>query len=359
MPSVVSSLLWLLPAVTPPVEPAEPATLLFDVPTECASMSEFRHILAQEHQIELAELSGVELLLETGEEGYVLSWRDPSTERKFVEEDCRTLFRTAVVIAASFIHPEGATEAGADSPKQEGALLMVGQPERPAEVEPSDQGEISSESEAAPQDAEPMAPALKQDQASEEDALPNDEGTSEGERAPDSPPPAASLWPLQTELSVGAGIRLGLSPSVGILLEGEGALLFGPLGLAVALAYAPPTTHFLEEEVGIRLESWLLQVGAAFRPLERLRIDLGFCAVRVVGESSNVSNPARDGVWMWAPRLDTAVVVAQHRVVDLEVVGSLWVGANTPRFEISRVGEIYRLPRLGGALYFRGNFANR
>ncbi len=295
--------------------PAE-ETLVFDVPEECGNAQKFEETLLAEHQLSLSELSPFRLelqpeaVVQAEATGFVLTWEDRHGERRFHDPDCHTLFRTAVVVAASSAQEseespaaesdrEGAVTGGAAvtaGAAPQGDAAVVDDPETKSEAAPKGEKMVTDSAalDAESHDGESAEPPFESEPGGQTDTSP-EEAPAPAVESEESEDQGASGSDRKTNLrwegSLQAGLSWGLAPSTAFLTEIEGAVLFPQFGVAVGLGYAPRTTTLREEDLGLRLESWIFQLQATGRPIERLRIDLGLQAGYLVGRSTGVSNP--------------------------------------------------------------------
>lgn len=312
-----------------------------EVGAACGTPEEFFSILDHEHQLTPRELTFERVTLAPDGEQFRLDWSDPQGTRTLRDPDCRTLFRSLIVMAVASVRAQKLEESPPGPSGSEPAPA-------PAPDEPLP--------EPAPVDtAPPLVPETPR-------AAP---ARSPRPSASDSPSPgrrtARGGTPLRIggEGSLGIGGAVSLLPNPAFFAEVAGAALLGPAGLSLAVRYFPPSSSTVSGPVGIRLDAWAGRVGVLYEPIPNLRADLGCSATYLVGEGVGVRSPGRDGVWLFAPELDLSAPVLRRRIWSLEVGLRGWVGVNTPRFEINGEGEIYRAPPAGAALFLRGKIQGR
>ncbi len=311
-----------------------------EVGAACGTAEEFFSILAHEHQLSPTELTFERVTIAPDGQQFRLDWSDAQGIRTLHDPDCRTLFRSLIVMAVASFRAQKLEEPPPTEPS-------VSAPEPAPEEQPLPPP--TSSVEAAP----PLVP--------------------ETPRAPSARSPRSStqVSPARRDLGSGSPLHIGgegslgiggavsLFPSPAFFAEVSGAALVGSGGLSLALRYFPPSSSTLAGPVGIQLDAWAGRVGALFEPMPRLRADLGFSATYLLGEGLGVRSPSRDGVWLLAPELDISAQILASGTWGVDVGLRGWVALNAPRFEIDGEGEIYRAPPAGAALFLRGKIQGR
>ncbi|HEX6271718.1 MAG TPA: hypothetical protein VFZ53_01695 [Polyangiaceae bacterium] len=214
--------------------------------------------------------------------------------RELRHTDCRTLFRSAVVIAAASYQEERRRQA---SP------------------------------------AEPPAPASP--------------------RAPPSAPPEPSSPSIRFFLGGGIGAAAGPLPAVSPLFE----LAFGAerekLGLSLALRYFVGTEAREPSGHGVLVNGFGARLMVAYEPWRPLRASAGVGVYRLSGEGRGTFEPLSDETVAVEPALELMALPVRTDAFELGIaVGAHWAAVQ-PSFVIGGYGEVFEVPRFGGEGLFR------
>lgn len=321
------------------------AQISFSAPRECGSQDEF---LAEVRALQSADAPSIavtSVLIAQPRQGvYELTLEGPSVRRVLSDGECRTLFRTAVVIAAA-----AATEAPAlvgESPAPVPAVPLDGNPapEAPAVAAPPAQPAGVA---AAPP---PAAPAALPPPASED----HPPAAAESTASAASPPSAVHF-----RVAAGGGVASGLSPDAALLFELGGALGSNRWGGSLVFKYLPNDAATTEGNVGLELETLGARAGGFLAPFEFLRVEAGVAVYRLTALGTGVRYPDTDSVWLVAPELEVVFVARLSPHWALEAGPQGRVGLTRPTFQVEPETEVFQVPRFGAAVVFRLQWASR
>ena len=313
-----ASALWL-------ATPTAFAQFNFSAPPECGSQDEF---LAEVRALQRADAASIRvtsiLIHETTPGQFELRLDGPEGRRVLTDPECRTLFRSAVVIAAA-AGGEGATpEAPLPPPATTASPAPTASPPAPtqAPIPP-------------PAPVAPPAPALAAFAAAPE--------------PPPSSPPSERYW----RFAAGGGVATGLSPDAALLLELGAAYGSEVWGGSLLLKVLPRSSATTQGEVGLDLETIGGRPGLFYAPLSYLRAEVGLAIYRLTARGTGISDPTTDSVWMAAPELEVVFIARLSPAWALELGPQGRVGLTRPTFEITPETEVFQIPRFGAALVFR------
>lgn len=322
----------------------------FAVPAECGSSGEFFETLEREHQVAPADLTFEQVRLGGDGDGFRLDWVDEQGLRTFRDPDCRTLFRTAIVIAVSGVRER--ERAVPEPPAPLAPEETPGSNLTPVVLPAAGAAAAVSAPTAAPEKVAPLTP---------EKPLPTDPRPKAQDPAPQPSQRRRTGAPrrFRGEAALAVGGAVALFPKPAFFAELSGGLLVGRAGTSLSLRYLPPSESRTQGSPGIRLEGWAGRLGVLYEPMAWLRADLGLGVTYLMGAGTGVRAPAEDGVWLFAPELDLAGRVFARGPFAFDAGVRGWVALNAPRFEVDGEGEIYRVPPAGAALFLRGRVGSR
>ncbi len=274
-----------------------------DVPAECGSAAEFDAELVRLLGAQASELSPYTLTITPDEAGgqYVLRMSFRGEQRELRDADCRTLFKSAVVVAAAAIKPDLARDDAQPPP-----------PVPPSPAPPAER------------DSTPLAPA-----------------------------PAPSPEPRHVGLGVAAGAMAGLVPDVAPLLEISALAQSHGWGALLALRYTALSEAEAEGGRGVEVRAFGARVGASYSPVEVARLSAGLEVDLMVGRGTGVETPLSDAAWSVAPSLELTGILADIDGLRLELgLQGRWAVLR-PRFHIEGYGDAYEVPAFGAAGLFR------
>jgi hypothetical protein len=290
----------------------------FQVPEGCGSRAEFERELERLLGSETLEPSSYELTIAPSEQnrGYLLRMIVRGEQRELRDPDCRTLFKSAVVVIAASVKPD---------------LL----PPRSEEPEP------------APTETPPPPASEKQSTS----AAPID--TVE---ARTSDPPSSEAQPAwRGSIGVGGGVVAGLVPELAPLVEIRGLAERGRLGGALSARYVAVGTEELAGERGVEIRAIGGRAAGLYRPLEFARLSAGLEGDLMLGRGTGVTTPLSDAAWSLAASLEIAAIPVMVAGWEFELALQGRWALLRPRFQIEGVGDAYRVPSFGGGGVFRAS----
>lgn len=290
----------------------------FQVPDGCGTRAEFERELERLLGSETLEPSSYDLSIAQSSEGggYLLRMTIRGTERELGDADCRTLFKSAVVVAAASVKP--------DLLSAEPAVNAVSQPES-----------------SPPSSEQPSATVAQSDTIAV------------------SPPPATAAsddsasW--RGGIGIGGGAIAGLVPGVAPLVEVRGLAERARFGGLLSLRYVAVGTEELEGERGVEIRSFGGRVAALYQPADFARLTAGLEADLMLGQGTGVTTPLSDEAWSLAASLEIAAIPFRLAGIELELALSGRWAFLRPRFEIGGFGDAYRVPAFGGAGVIRAS----
>jgi len=310
------------------VAPTALAQVTFSAPADCGSEQEF---LAEVRALQRADSESIRvtsvIIQERGAGGYELRLDGPEGGRVLTDPDCRTLFRSAVVIAA----------AAGGEPAAEPAAPEAPLPPPVAEVNPAPP--TAAPAAAAPVPAAPVAPTT---------ALPAEVPIPDSDR-PTAPEPSEYYW----RLAVGGGATTGLSPDIALVLELGAAFGSEVWGGSLVLKYLPQSSSTTDGDLGLDLETVGGRSGILYAPVSFLRLEAGLAVYRLTARGTGISHPTTDSVWLAAPELEVMFRAQLSRAWALEIGPQGRVGLTQPTFQVEPEKEVFQVPRFGAALIFR------
>lgn len=305
------------------------AEMRFEVPERCGTEAEFRRELqalvgnaAQETEPAVLEIT------EQVDGQFRLQLELLGEVRELADADCRTLFRSAVVIAAASARsadpePPAPAPAPPEPPPAPPAAAEVPEepPRRPVEAEKAR--------------VEPPPPPIDAPRAAR---------TTENE----APRPA------KLALAAGIGLSGGTVPGTSALLEVRAGLDPAPVGLAVSARYWPGSEAERDGRsvhvtaVGGRAAA-LIELGSV------LHTSLGLEVDRLSGTGQEgVSGRSSDAVWLLAGALDLNAIPWSVEDLRLELGLGVQLALVRPRFVVNGFGPVYEVPDVGGGAIIRG-----
>jgi hypothetical protein len=304
----------------------------FEVPAACGTREEFAG--------EVARLLGTganagtmpdQLTIEPtqGAAGYRLRLILGTERRELADPDCRTLFRSAVVITAAAARRE--------------ALPM-----------PPPQGaDVAVETPAAPTPAAAVVPAANAPRP----AVPAPGKASRAITAPDRTPTdsaSAKPAPLPVRLGVGLGAAAGIGtvPGVGASLELDTRLTVGVGSAKVAASYWF-AKRAERDGRGVRIDALALRATGGLNLTPYLNVAVGVAVARWVGSGRSVAASSTDVVWDLLPVLEVSATPWKFRHFSVELGARGQLSTSRPRFVVTGYGDIYRVPLLGGEATIR------
>jgi hypothetical protein len=268
----------------------------FDLPETCGTEQEFRVELEKLAGAHAAQAYPLKLAISPSAAGNYRLFLDMRGEvRELEHADCRTLFRSAVVIAAASVKP--ASEPRRTPPRS---------PE--SRIEP--------------------APARPQREESH----------------------------LHGAAALGTGIAFGVLPGPAAVLELRGSLESRFWGVALSGKFLPKK-HASQEGRGVDVTAVGGRLAGMLRPIDPLLLSAGLDAewLRGAGDAG-ISERQTDSAWALAPSLELAFIPFDSRHLRIEVAAQGRISLLRPRFVVTGFRDLYQVPRFGGAGLVRGTF---
>jgi len=276
----------------------------FELPSECGSEAEFRERLGALAGVDATRAMPSSLVIaadDTG--GFRLTLGLGGETRVLAHTDCRVLFRSALVIAATTANPE---------------LELEGLPAEPAPTVPAPVPAPASTA-ASP----PERPASK----------------PKTERSPGIP--------VQGSLAAGVGIGVGIVPKAAPVFELRAAAHFGRWAAALSGQYLLPAVATSEGR-SVDIQGAGARLTGRVTPHRLVALSLGVEADWLHGHgSTGISSPTNDSAWTVAPLAEVALVPWQSRHFSFEIAALGRVALLRPVFEVTGYGTVYEVPRWG------------
>lgn len=239
--------------------------------------------------------------------------------RTLLHADCRTLLRSAIVIAAASVRPELGAEQGASEVPAGGAQVE----ERPARAQ---------NPRRVPRGSPPLARTVR---------------VVRPQRSV-----AAGWHPV---LGGGAGVAFGVVPGASAAFELYAAGVFeGRWGFSVGGRYLTPRDA-RKDRREVEIHAWGGRVAGLFLPVPRLKLTAGLEADWLPAEGRGIAGGAgSDSAWSLAPFVEVAASpwTSGHMRLELALQGQAAIVR--PRFIVTGFGDVYRVPPAGGAGVLRG-----
>lgn len=278
----------------------------FQVPAACGSEAEFRERLAALAGVDATRAMPSSLVITAdGGGGFRLTLGVGGETRELVHPDCRVLFRSALVIAATAANPELELD--------DAALELP--PAAPAPPY------TSQTTPAAPVPAEAPQHAAK--------------------------PERTSNRVLRGSVAAGAGIGLGVAPNAAPVFELRAAAHFNRWAATLSGHYFPPSVATSEGR-RVEIQGAGARLAGRVAPHRLVALSLGLEADWLHGEGGgDISSPTKDSAWAVAPLAEVALVPWQNRHFSFEIAALGRVALLRPVFEVTGYGTVYEVPRLG------------
>lgn len=283
----------------------------FQLPAECGTEAEFRERLAALAGVDATKAMPSSLVIAAdGAGGFRLTLRVDEEARELVHPDCRVLFRSALVIAATAANPELELDAA--------ALALPPVSSAPPPPRPATTAAPASLPSATREQATPTAP--------------NDRG---------------SRVVVRGSIAAGAGIGLGMVPNAAPVVELRAAAHVERWAATLSGKYFAPSTATSEgRSVEIQGAGAQLAGRVALHPV--LALSLGLEADWLHGRgSAGIPSPTNDSAWTVAPLAELALVAWESQQFSFEIAALGRVALMRPVFEVTGYGTVYEVPRLG------------
>jgi hypothetical protein len=285
-----------------------------EVPADCGSEAELRAELARLLGRESAPRALPERLhiARTADGEYALALELRSESRTLRDPDCRTLFKTAVVVAAATVDPQLLAQLPAAPPDDA----------TPTQTEADEEVNEPTARDDAPASAPPQAPPV--------DDSPN--------------------TPWRAGVAAGFGAAVALLPQVSPLLEVSGTLARGAFGVALGARYLTSADRRLgnADEYGVNIHGFGARVAALYEPADFARLQAGVALDRFTGRGlgTAVDDVSGSGLSLGLVVEGSLIPVrVGHVRISLAISGQY--ALVRPSFEITGRGEVYRVPLFG------------
>ena len=277
------------------------AQVAVSIPPECGTSGEFyrelEHLLADR----AAEAHPTSLhISERDTRGqYTLRMQVRGEVRELTDPDCRALFGSAVVIAASSLRPAVAAPAASSPGADQPDLSAL----------PADAGSYGFDSETGDE-----------------------------------------VWRGRAHLA--GGVMLGVLPGVAPTLELGGSLERGRWGCLAAVSYLPERAA---ERDGRGVEVWAAstRLAGTYELFPTLRLAAGAAGYRLDGHGFGASETRGDAAWSTYAMFEASLVPLNRSQVRAEVTGLALMPVTRARFTILGFGDVYHAPGFAGGLALR------
>jgi hypothetical protein len=358
----------------------------FEVPGGCGSAAEFRSELTRltgdaagtlPASLRIASVvgGGYELRLQVGEDLRVL--RDP---------ECRTLWRSAIVISAAALAPtrpeapapafppETASSSPSLDPTLTPAPSAANAPNATAPAAPAAGSTPAISPSVTVKAASAGAPATRPASAAASRARAAAPAPSAAQRrlarrrrprpasndvVPAAVPPAAPhpFSPAEADrfgVSVAAGVSGGVLPGLAASVELEARMEAALGGVSVVLRHWPTRSESREGR-GLDVSAWGGRAAGLIWIDPRLQLVAGLELNRLAGAAqAGVSGRNTDVAWQLAPTLGLSLIAWKSRYLRLELGAAGRLSLLRPRFVVTGFGDLYRVPALGADVMLRG-----
>ena len=291
---------------------------VFRVPAECGTEAEFRERLGALASVDATNAMPSALVIAPDVAGgFRLTLGLGGETRELVHTDCRVLFRSALVIAATAANPE---------------------------LQLDDTG------------SEPLPAPL---------AAPTPTTAPAPPPAPATPPPPEPKTephagvPLRGSLAAGAGVAVGVVPKAAPAFELRAAAHLGIWAASLSGHYFLPARATSEGRT-VDIQGVGARLAGRVTPHHLVALSLGLEADWLEGHGgAGISSPTNDSAWTVAPLAEVALVPWQNDNFSFEIAGLGRIAVLRPVFEVTGYGTVYEVPRLGfvgsarGAWHFR------
>lgn len=281
----------------------------FQLPEGCGTEADFRERLAALAGVDATRAMPSSLVVAPDSaSGFRLTLRLGEETRELVHTDCRVLFRSALVIAATAANPELELD--------DAALELP-----PASPAPPPPPPAMSTAPAPAAAAERPAPAAK--------------------------PERAANFVVRGSLALGAGVGLGVVPSVVPVVELRAGAHLGRWAATLSGQYFPPSTATSEGR-SVEIQGAGARLAGRVTPHRLLALSLGLEADWLHGHGEgDIPSPTNDSAWAVAPFAEVALVPWQTRHFSFEIAALGRMALLRPVFEVTGYGTVYEVPRLG------------
>ena len=268
----------------------------FQVPPDCGSQAEFSRELERLLGGQAAQAEPLSVAIGGDGADFLLRIVLREGTRELRHTDCRTLFRSAVVIAAASYERERRRHP------------------------PPSNATVASPTRETRERREPQS-----------------------ERS----------VPFEPRVAAGVGATLGPLPGAAPLFELSLGVVRDRVGLLLAVRYLSGTEERKPSGHGVMINALGARALVSFEPWHRLRTAAGAGVYRLNGHGRGTVQPLSDTTYTVAPVLEISAVLLHHESLELELGIGAHVAAVRPRFLIGGFGEVYEVPATGGEGLFR------
>jgi hypothetical protein len=269
----------------------------FQVPPDCGSQAEFSRELERLLGGQAMHAEPLSLAIDGGDgPDYRLRIVLREGTRELRHTDCRTLFRSAVVIAAASYERERRRH-----PTPSNATVASPTRETPERREPQSERSVS----------------------------------------------------FEPRVAAGVGASLGPLPGAAPLFELSLGVVRDRVGLLLAVRYLSGTEERKASGHGVMINALGARALVSFEPWHRLRAAAGAGVYRLNGHGRGTVQPLSDATVTVEPVLEISAVLLRGESLELELGVGAHFAAVRPRFLIGGFGEVYEVPAIGGEGLFR------
>lgn len=255
-------------------------------PDGCGSAAEFEREV-KERLTQASEVPPTRVWIVAQPGGYRLTIQTAAEIRELFNRDCRELFRAAIVIAVA---------------------------------------RASEHRQATPLPPPGLAPSRSTESRGES-------GTQ-----------------LRLGLSAGGGLHLGLAPHPSVAPEVEGQILFGRLGLGLAIRHLINAGDQDDQGLGVSVSGPAAMLRVLYALAPAWRAGLGFGVVRLKGVGLGSADNAEDTAWSAGPTISAGWIPLRVRHFWLGVGVETQLNLLRARYEILNHGEVFRVSPVSAGL---------
>jgi hypothetical protein len=321
---------WLAPVAALGVSlygASSAAQIRVQVPDGCGSDEEFTRELERLLGPDAAEAQPLSVVISPPDASgtYTLRIELVTGVRELHHVDCRTLFRSAIVVAAASVRAD--IEAPSSSPPASPPSAESATPPSPP---PAVSRPIPQPHRSNPQPlVHPLEPVVR--------------STGEAPRVCGS-------------VAAGGGAVVGLLPGVAGLVEVGGAVDRGRWGAGIGFWVLPGTTKDAGGNPGVDVSAGGAALALRFAPFAFARASAGVGVYRLTGSGTGVREQLTDRAWSVAPIVELTGVSPSVGGAALELGLQAQWWAVPASFQVSGFGEVYRVSTFGAAAVARGTW---
>ncbi len=164
-----------------------------------------------------------------------------------------------------------------------------------------------------------------------------------------SPRLALPRWTL----GAGVGANFETLPSAVLALELEAKLLWPNVGVALAGRYLAPGQTLDSAKRGVKVQAFGAGFAAIWRPSALWETRAGFAAQRLLGQGLGGPSPRSGAAWAGGPTLGLGFLPLTSARFWAGLGAEAQLNLLRGRFEILDYREVFRVPGMGGSVFLR------